>query len=274
MIELQHLTVGYGKKAILSDINQTIESGQLVCLLGANGVGKSTILRTIAGFQPPLCGTILLNEQDMSSFSTAQRSKAISVVLTERIEVPCMNVVDLVGMGRSPYTGFFGTLTKEDKNIIYEAIDMVGISHLATRTFDTLSDGERQKVLLAKALAQQTPVILLDEPTAFLDFHAKVSTLRLLLRLAHETNKTILLSTHDVEMAIQLSDALWIVQNGEIKAGTTLSLTESGTFKHFLQIDPMADAQKGNQGIIFDTENLTLKINNVVLPETQNKLGN
>ena len=274
MIELQHLTVGYGKKAILSDINQTIESGQLVCLLGANGVGKSTILRTIAGFQPPLCGTILLNEQDMSSFSTAQRSKAISVVLTERIEVPCMNVVDLVGMGRSPYTGFFGTLTKEDKNIIYEAIDMVGISHLATRTFDTLSDGERQKVLLAKALAQQTPVILLDEPTAFLDFHAKVSTLRLLLRLAHETNKTILLSTHDVEMAIQLSDALWIVQNGEIKAGTTLSLTESGTLKHFLQIDPMADAQKGNQGIIFDTENLTLKINNVALPETQNKLGN
>ena len=274
MIELQHLTVGYGKKAILSDINQTIESGQLVCLLGANGVGKSTILRTIAGFQPPLCGTILLNEQDMSSFSTAQRSKAISVVLTERVEVPCMNVVDLVGMGRSPYTGFFGTLTKEDKNIVNEAIDMVGISHLATRTFDTLSDGERQKVLLAKALAQQTPVILLDEPTAFLDFHAKVSTLRLLLRLAHETNKTILLSTHDVEMAIQLSDALWIVQNGEIKAGTTLSLTESGTLKHFLQFDPMADAQKGNQGIIFDTENLTLKINNVVLPETQNKLGN
>lgn len=274
MIELQHLTVGYGKKAILSDINQTIESGQLVCLLGANGVGKSTILRTIAGFQPPLCGTILLNEQDMSSFSTAQRSKAISVVLTERFEVPCMNVVDLIGMGRSPYTGFFGTLTKEDKNIVNEAIDMVGISHLATRTFDTLSDGERQKVLLAKALAQQTPVILLDEPTAFLDFHAKVSTLRLLLRLAHETNKTILLSTHDVEMAIQLSDALWIVQNGEIKAGTTLSLTESGTLKHFLQIDPMADAQKGNQGIIFDTENLTLKINNVVLPETQNKLGN
>ena len=274
MIELQHLTVGYGKKAILSDINQTIESGQLVCLLGANGVGKSTILRTIAGFQPPLCGTILLNEQDMSSFSTAQRSKAISVVLTERVEVQCMNVVDLIGMGRSPYTGFFGTQTKEDKNIIYEAIDMVGISHLSTRTFDTLSDGERQKVLLAKALAQQTPVILLDEPTAFLDFHAKVSTLRLLLRLSHETNKTILLSTHDVEMAIQLSDALWIVQNGEIKAGTTLSLTESGTLKHFLQIDPMADAQKGNQGIIFDTENLTLKINNVVLPETQNKLGN
>lgn len=274
MIELQHLTVGYGKKAILSDINQTIESGQLVCLLGANGVGKSTILRTIAGFQPPLCGTIILNEQDMSSFSTAQRSKAISVVLTERVEVPCMNVVDLVGMGRSPYTGFFGTLTKEDKNIVNEAIDMVGISHLATRTFDTLSDGERQKVLLAKALAQQTPVILLDEPTAFLDFHAKVSTLRLLLRLAHETNKTILLSTHDVEMAIQLSDALWIVQNGEIKAGTTLSLTESGTLKHFLQIDPLADAQKGNQGIIFDTENLTLKINNVALPETQNKLGN
>lgn len=269
MIELQHLTVGYGKKAILSDINQTIEAGELVCLLGANGVGKSTILRTIAGFMPPLCGTILIDEQDVSTFSIAQRSKTISVVLTDRVEVPCMKVVDLVRMGRSPYTGFFGTLTKKDKAIADEAINMVGVSHLATRTIDTLSDGERQKVLLAKALAQQTPVILLDEPTAFLDFHAKVSTLQFLLRLAHETNKTILLSTHDVEMAIQLSDTLWIAQNEDIKAGTTLSLTKNGTLEQFLQVEPMADASKGCQSIIFDAENLTLKINkDVVMPET------
>lgn len=237
MIELQHLTVGYGKKAVLSDINQTINAGQMVCLLGANGVGKSTILRTLAGFLPPISGKVVLGGRDLFSLSMSERSQATSVVLTDRVEVPYMKVIDLVGMGRSPYTGFFGTLTKEDKAIVDEAIEMVGISSLAQRTIDTLSDGERQKAMLAKALSQQTPIILLDEPTAFLDFHAKVSTLRLMLRLAHETNKAIFLSTHDVEMAIQLSDALWIVMDDKIHAGTTESLTESGILQSFLQAE-------------------------------------
>lgn len=234
MIELHNLTVGYGTKAVLSDINQVLKAGQLVCLLGANGVGKSTILRTLAGFQPPLSGEVLIDGRNLSSLTLAERSKAVSVVLTERVEVPYMKVVDLVGMGRSPYTGFFGKLTKEDKGIVSEAIEMVGIADLAERTIDTLSDGERQKAMLAKALAQQTPVILLDEPTAFLDFHAKISTLRLMLKLAHETNKTILMSTHDVEMALRLSDLLWIVQDGKIQTGTTASLTESGILRQFL----------------------------------------
>ena len=250
MIELQHLTVGYGSKTVLSDINQTLNSGQMVCLLGANGVGKSTILRTLAGFSPPLSGKVLLEGRDLLSLSVSQRSQAVSVVLTERVEVPYMKVTDLVGMGRAPYTGFFGGLSKEDKDIVGEAIEMVGIAGLAQRTIDTLSDGERQKALLAKALAQQTPVILLDEPTAFLDFHAKVSTLRLMLRLAHETGKTIFLSTHDVEMAIQLSDVLWIVQDGKIESGTAASLTESDTLQHFLQAE----------GIMYDAAERTLKI--------------
>lgn len=235
MIELQHLTVGYGEKAVLSDINQTLNEGQMVCLLGANGVGKSTILRTIAGFLPPLSGKILLQGHDLTSLSVSQRSRAVSVVLTERVEVPYMKVKDLVGMGRSPYTGFFGTLSKEDRRIVGEAIEMVEIEDLAERTIDTLSDGERQKALLAKALVQQTPIILLDEPTAFLDFHAKVNTLRLMFRLAHETNKTILLSTHDVEMALRLSDMLWIVIEGEIKTGTTAALTADDTLRKFFE---------------------------------------
>ena len=250
MIELQHLTVGYGEKAVLTDISQTLAAGQMVSLLGANGAGKSTLLRTLAGFQPPLAGKVLIDGCNLHSLSPAERSKAVSVVLTERVEVPYMKVEDLVGMGRSPYTGFFGRLDKEDRAIVAEAIGMVGIAHLAQRTVDTLSDGERQKALLAKALAQQTPIILLDEPTAFLDFHAKVSTLRLLLRLAHETNKTIFLSLHDVEMAIQLSDALWIVQDGEISTGTTASLTQSGTMGRFLQ----------GEGITYDKEEKTLRI--------------
>lgn len=231
---LQHLTVGYGEKAVLSDINQTLQPGQMVCLLGANGVGKSTLLRTLAGFHPPLSGKILIQGRDLTSLTLSERSKAVSVVLTERVEVPYMKVADLVGMGRSPYTGFFGTLTREDRQIADEAIEMVGIADLAERTLDTLSDGERQKAMLAKALAQQTPIILLDEPTAFLDFHAKASTLRLMLRLAHETSKTILLSTHDVEMALRLSDLLWIVQDGQISTGTTASLTDSGILQQFL----------------------------------------
>ena len=234
MIELHNLTVGYGEKAILSDINQTLEPGRLVCLLGSNGVGKSTILRTLAGFLQPLAGEVLLDGKDLSSLSLSQRSKTVSIVLTERVEVPYMKVADLVGMGRSPYTGFFGKLTKEDKQIVSEAIEMVGISNLAERTIDTLSDGERQKAFLAKALAQQTPIILLDEPTAFLDFHAKLSTLRLMQKLAHETNKIILMSTHDVEMALRLSDLLWIVQDGKIQTGTAASLTESGILRQFL----------------------------------------
>ena len=234
MIELHNLTVGYGTKAILSDINQTLEPGRLVCLLGSNGVGKSTILRTLAGFLQPLAGKVLLDGKDLSSLSLSQRSKTVSIVLTERVEVPYMKVADLVGMGRSPYTGFFGKFTKEDKQIVGEAIEMVGISCLAERTIDTLSDGERQKAMLAKALAQQTPIILLDEPTAFLDFHAKISTLRLMQKLAHETNKIILMSTHDVEMALRLSDLLWIVQDGKIQTGTTASLTESGILRQFL----------------------------------------
>ena len=130
MIELQHLTVGYGEKAILSDINQSLREGQMVCLLGANGVGKSTLLRTLAGFLPPLSGKVMLEGRDLLSFSLSERSRAVSVVLTERVEVPYMKVEDLVGMGRSPYTGFFGTLTKEDKTIIGEAIELVGITDL------------------------------------------------------------------------------------------------------------------------------------------------
>lgn len=235
MIELQKLTVGYSEKPVLSDINQTLESGRLVCLLGSNGVGKSTLLRTLAGFLQPLSGKVLLDGKNLTSLSLSQKSKAVSIVLTERVEVPYMKVADLVGMGRSPYTGFFGTLTKEDKAIVSEAIEMVGITSLAERTIDTLSDGERQKAMLAKALAQQTPIILLDEPTAFLDFHAKISTLRLMQKLAHETDKTILMSTHDVEMALRLSDLLWIVQDGKIQTGTTSSLTENGILKAFLK---------------------------------------
>lgn len=250
MLELQLLTIGYAHKPLVSDVSQSLAAGQMVCLLGANGAGKSTLLRTIAGFVPPLSGRVLLQGRDILSLSPSERSKVVSVVLTEHVSAPYAKVAEVVGMGRIPYTDFFGTLGKEDRTIVSKAMETVGITGLAQRTIDTLSDGERQKAMLAKALAQQTPVILLDEPTAFLDFHARIHTLRLMRQLARQTHRTILLSTHDVEMAIQLSDALWIVQDGKIQAGTTDVLTESGILQHFLQAE----------GITYDTRTRTLEV--------------
>ena len=250
MIELRHLTVGYGEKAVLRDISHTISTGQMVCLLGANGAGKSTVLRTLAGFLPPLSGEVLLEGHDLLSLSLLRRSRAVSVVLTEHVEVPYMRVADLVGMGRSPYTGFFGTLGKEDKRIVEEAIDMVGIGNLAGRTIDTLSDGERQKAMLAKALAQQTPVILLDEPTAFLDFPSKVEMMQLLRRLAREQQKVIFLSTHDFELALQVADMLWLMETGSISIGTPRMLADSGALARYVE----------RPGITFNKETLTVRV--------------
>ncbi len=176
-VELHQLSIGYrGKKnvkTVASGINATIRRGELTCLLGANGVGKSTLLRTLSAFQPKLGGNIYLDGHDIEELTTQQLSRLIGVVLTEKPDVKNMSVADLVALGRSPYTGFWGTNTKEDWAIVNEALEQVGITELRERLVDTLSDGERQKVMIAKALAQQTPVIYLDERTAFLDFPRK-----------------------------------------------------------------------------------------------------
>ena len=182
--------------------------------------------------------------------SSAQLSKLIGVVLTERPDVQNMTVRDMVGMGRSPYTGFWGRLTAEDNQYVTEAMLLAGISTLEKRMFNTLSDGERQKVMIAKVLAQQTPVILLDEPTAFLDFPSKVEMMRLLRRLAHEMRKVIFLSTHDVEMALQLSDRLWIMYPGQVVIGSPAELSRNGELTRFIQAD----------GICFDPELMSYRI--------------
>ena len=222
----------------------------MVCLLGANGVGKSTILRTLAGFLPPLSGKVFIDGRDLTTFTLPQRSKVVSVVLTERFDVPYMKVIDLVGMGRSPYTGFFGTLTSEDEAIVGEAIEMVGIGSLAERTVDTLSDGERQKALLAKALAQQTPIIYLDEPTAFLDFPSKVEMMQLLHRLAQQQKKTIFLSTHDVELSLQLADCIWLMEPGKLNVGSPRQLAAEGALSRFIE----------HKGILFNAQTLTIRV--------------
>ena len=249
-LQLNHLTTGYGDRIVTSDINATLIPGELTSLLGSNGVGKSTLLRTLSTFLPPLQGEMILEGQVLSKLSNAQLSRLIGVVLTERPDVQNMSVRDMVSMGRSPYTGFWGRLTDEDNKFVSEAMKLAGITALEHRMFNTLSDGERQKVMIAKVLAQQTPVVLLDEPTAFLDFPSKVEMLRLLRRLAHDMQKIIFLSTHDVELALQLSDRLWIMYPGEVIIGKPDELSQNGELSRFIQAD----------GIHFDPSLMSFRI--------------
>ena len=243
MIELKDLTIGYtGKKQqtaiIASDINATIESGQLTCLLGHNGVGKSTLLKTLTAFLPKLSGQIVIDGKDIESYTEKQLARKIGVVLTERTSVQDMTVADLVALGRSPYTGFWGRLDDEDKEMVVIAMRLAGIENLSHRYVDTLSDGERQRAMIAKALAQDTPLICLDEPTSFLDFQSKVEMLRLLRRLSNDNGKTIFLSTHDVELALQMADSLWLMeQDHKLNIGTPRQLADNGSLSRFFDND-------------------------------------
>lgn len=225
-ITLSHLSVGYKVgHTVVSDINLTLQSGQLACLIGENGVGKSTLLKTLTGFLPKLEGSLLLDGKDISEFSQRALARQISIVLTQKPDVQNLTVEEIIGLGRSPYTGFFGKLHANDQQIVDESITAVGIEKLKNRMIQTLSDGERQKVMIAKALAQQTPVIFLDEPTAFLDFSSKVETFQLLQRMAHEMGKLVLLSTHDLELAVRFSDTLLQVNGDGLRTVSSKEVT-------------------------------------------------
>lgn len=219
IISLSQLSVGYlSSHPIISDINLELKSGQLSCLIGENGIGKSTLLKTLTGFLPKLKGSLLLDNRDITSFSQRELARQVSIVLTQKPDVQNLTIEEIIGLGRSPYTGFFGRLRAEDRTVVDDAIATMGIEKLRGRMIQTLSDGERQKVMIAKALAQETPVILLDEPTAFLDFPSKAETFQSLQRMAHERDKLILLSTHDLELAVRFADSLLEVKAGTLKA--------------------------------------------------------
>lgn len=237
-IAIKDLAIGYsGKnsvKVVAKGITDTLRSGYLTCLLGENGAGKSTLLRTLAGFQPALGGEIKIMGKSLKQYRERELATVIGVVLTERTSLQNMTVEELVGMGRSPYTGFWGRLSAGDREMVDYAMHQVGIQPLAGRMVQNLSDGERQKVMIAKALAQETPVIFLDEPTAFLDYPSKVEILHLLHRLAAEMDKTVFLSTHDLELALQMADRLWLMSKGRgVVAGTPEDLAMDGTLDTF-----------------------------------------
>ena len=268
-IRLKNLSIGCnekgrGKKYIAQEINASLYEGQLTCLLGANGAGKSTLLRTLSAFLPPLEGEVLLKGKRIEEYSANERARLVGVVLTEKPELHHMMVGELVGMGRSPYTNFWGSLSTTDCEAVNKALEIVGMSDFATRLVDTLSDGERQKVMIAKALAQETPVIYLDEPTAFLDYPSKVDTMLLLRQLAHETGKTIFLSTHDVELALQTADTLWLMKRNRVKGeggGERISLPTQektpSTIKPLTIGSPKELAENGALGQFFTGKDFT-----------------
>lgn len=256
-IELRRLAIGYktrkSVKTVASDINAQILCGELTCLLGANGIGKSTLLRTLSAFQPKLYGEVFVQGNEINDYPEKKLATLISVVLTERLDIKNMSVRDLVALGRSPYTGFWGRLTPRDNKEIDKAIGLVKIEKLSHRMVHTLSDGERQKAMIAKALAQDTPIIFLDEPTAFLDFPSKVEMMQLLHRLSRETQKTIFLSTHDLELALQIADKIWLMDdNAQMHIGTPEDLSLNGNLSRFF----------ARKGIIFDRDTGLFRVEN------------
>ncbi|MDR3250057.1 MAG: ABC transporter ATP-binding protein [Tannerella sp.] len=239
VIETSGLIIGYARKykrsrIVHDDLNLRLYKGELTSLLGLNGAGKSTLLHTICGFLPALGGDVLVNGRPLSKYSQVEMSRIIGVVLTDKTNAGGITVVELVSLGRHPYTGFFGRLGAEDRLVVEQSLDAVGMAHKSKDYISELSDGERQKVMIAKALAQQCPIIILDEPTAYLDVTSRIEIMSLLHRLSVEQKKAILLSTHDLDLAIRMSDCLWLQeQERDMKCGTPEDLILSGAFETF-----------------------------------------
>jgi len=252
LLQIRNLSVGYGIKVVADNLQADIPKGELICLLGSNGTGKSTLMRTLCGFQPALQGEVILDNIAVHQMSEKQLSVRIAVVLTDRVSVPNATVKELVGYGRSPYSGLMGRLRHEDIQIVEQSIQQCGIAHKKDCLLSSLSDGERQKAFIAKALAQDTPLIILDEPTAFLDLPARVEIMQLLRDIANRSGKSILMSTHDLDLALQLSDRLWLLQGGRpLLTGSPEDLLLQNAFQSMFQ----------HKGIVFDNKTGLFHVN-------------
>lgn len=233
LISGESLVIGYAKP-LYQDLNFTLKQGEFVCLLGCNGAGKSTLLRTISGIQSKLGGNLRIKGDDIFKLSSEERSRQIGVVLTDRIQTGGLTVMELVTLGRYPYTGYFGRLSAHDYAVSKQMLALVGMSGREDDRISSLSDGERQKIMIAKALAQECPLLLLDEPTAFLDISSRIELMNLLRLLARQERKTILLSTHDMEMALRTADKLWLLSQTEgLSMGAPEDLVTNGQFARY-----------------------------------------
>lgn len=233
VLEARDLTIGYkgrNGRIIAHDLDLTLQAGKLVCLLGPNGAGKTTLLRALTGTSKPLAGSVRVLDRDLFSLSPREIAQRVSIVLTERVDAPLLTAREFVALGRYPYTGWMGQLSAADEHVVGDALAQSGAMLFAERYVAELSDGERQRVTVARALAQGTPLLVLDEPTAFLDLPRRVELMRLLATLAHEeANRAILLSTHDLELALRYADRLWLMSEaGTLTVCTAAEAREGG----------------------------------------------
>ena len=232
VLAARNLSIGYGKDdsaiKIAEGINFALNQGEFALILGCNGAGKSTLLRTLSSVQHPLSGEVTICGENIFETSPRQLAQRVAAVFTDKTMAGGLLVEEVVALGRYPYTGFFGKIDKEDGDVIQFSLSLVGMVDKSKKYLSQLSDGERQKVMIAKALAQQTPLIILDEPTAFLDLPSRIEILYLLKRLTQEENKTILLSTHDVEQSLSVSDKLLLIKNAVVKFKSTAEAIDSG----------------------------------------------
>ncbi|MCK0124270.1 ABC transporter ATP-binding protein [Gelidibacter sp. F2691] len=244
VLETKNLSVGYtskkGTQVIADGINIALHKGELVGLVGANGIGKSTLLRTLTTVQKPLEGAIYINSKAISDYASVELAKQLSLVLTEPIASKNLSVFELVALGRQPYTNWVGNLSDTDLKIIEQTLQQTNIIALRDKKCFELSDGQLQKVMIARALAQDTDLIILDEPTTHLDMYHKAYILKLLQKLAQETGKTILFSSHEIDLAIQLCDTMIVMSNTEVVSGTPCQLIANGTFNTLFPEDLIA----------------------------------
>lgn len=231
MLKLDKLSVGYGlpRGTVLSDLDIAVAPSSFVCVLGRNGAGKSTLMRTLSGLQDALGGRASLEDEDIASMRPQTRARRIAVVLTERAGSPGLTVDDVVSLGRQPFTGWQGRLTTDDRDRVIAALDVAGAAPFAGRLFDDLSDGERQRVMIARAIAQSPRLMILDEITAFLDLPGRVEIMTLLRRHARTSGAVVLLSSHDLDLSLQLADSVWLLDgDGSLIVGSPETLIADG----------------------------------------------
>ena len=254
VLKTTDLQIGYqsnhSTKIIASNINISLHSGKLISLIGSNGIGKSTFLKTISGIIPALDGSIFLNQEKLSNYSATELAEMLSLVLTEKLPASSLTVYELIALGRQPYTNWLGKLSPEDEIKIDNAMQLTQINDLRSRKYYELSDGQFQKVMIARAIAQDTPFIILDEPSTHLDLFHKVSLFKLLQKLAHETNKCVLFSTHDLDLAIQLSDEIILMKENIFKHNSPNELINQGIFDNFFNDDSIRFDRNTKQFIL------------------------
>ena len=237
MIELRNIALGYDSQhLLLENVSTTFTCGTTTALIGRNGSGKSTLLRAIVGSEPLQKGSILINDTDIQHIAPQQLAQLVAFVTTERIRIANLSCRDVVALGRAPYTNWIGRMQPEDEAIVMQSLEKVGMASYAFRTMDKMSDGECQRVMIARALAQQTPIILLDEPTSFLDMPNRYDLCRLLADLAHKDNKCIIFSTHELDIAQSLCDTIALIDSPTIHHLPTLEMIRRGYIKKLFQI--------------------------------------